>query len=489
MRSSRRVVTGLVYILILTFAWSGYQPHTSYISAGFTSDTAIPVLMSNYPSENLLFDMYYWRQDRFGAWPFLIIRNVTQPVEDSHLFLFMFILLHTSVLFLSLQLSRNAVQTVTYITAFSLPLHCLQSIGGLIFDTAQPYGWQLSTLFFAAGFFVKERHLLHESAGAFFAFLSVWMNPVSVIILAGLRGVQWYTGKRRLLRLIALQIPVALSFLAHSSLQQLYQGSFDSVRTPTGLLLNLWPEMIIKVLKMHTGFFEWLFWIPPLLLILAVLFRRRLFTRNFARNSVPVLAGFASAGFLLFAVTPAIEWVIMNEAGARYFVIPRYLILTTSLFIVMRTVCSLVSESMQQVVVLITAIPLVLIAYSHNSEPVQSYADRKQTARALQSEYPGLPIIGEYWNTYVYTALQDHTKPVNISVPGRGSYNRNPFWNVQEAGKILVHPVNIDPVYDRAGRMFINGSFFIKINDIKNDKMPGAPWELWNRAVTDDQFE
>jgi hypothetical protein len=40
-------------------------------SGGFNSDTAIPLLMAQH-RDHTAFSLYYWGQDRFGAWPFLL---------------------------------------------------------------------------------------------------------------------------------------------------------------------------------------------------------------------------------------------------------------------------------------------------------------------------------------------------------------------------------------------------------------------------------
>ena len=137
---------GWLALLVLLWWRSAFLfgPASSYVTA-FNSDSAIPVLMARGPLHGL-FSAYYWGQDRFGAWPYLLASGwsaltgwVWSPERLA--------VVQTGWLFLG-ALALSSMKPVGWIAASifvsALVLH--PAIRRSVLSTSQPYAWQLTAL-------------------------------------------------------------------------------------------------------------------------------------------------------------------------------------------------------------------------------------------------------------------------------------------------------------------------------------------------------
>jgi len=165
--------------------------------ARFNSDSAIPVLMANDRHWDL-FQCFYYGQDRYGAWPFLLIRiawsagGAVVRWEHLQLALVAWVLLG-SVPFARLFPAGGALAAFFY-----LLLAAMTPELRILFDL-QPYGWQLTTLVLAwwllrvaleaesmaLGMSVPLRAFRWLAAFLFSA-LATWISPLSGPMLLGL---------------------------------------------------------------------------------------------------------------------------------------------------------------------------------------------------------------------------------------------------------------------------------------------------------------
>lgn len=140
----------IVWSLVLWRALIVLGPDSNYVSS-LNSDTGIILMMANERRPVTAFSLYYYGQDRFGAWPFLIEnfagRTFNYYWTERGLYFVQTIWLFLGALMLA-KLSRRR-DALAVGLAFLIAL-CLHPIGArFIFDINQPYAWQLTALFAA----------------------------------------------------------------------------------------------------------------------------------------------------------------------------------------------------------------------------------------------------------------------------------------------------------------------------------------------------
>ncbi|MCS7002695.1 MAG: hypothetical protein NZ518_07600, partial [Dehalococcoidia bacterium] len=162
----------------------------------FAADNAIVVLMANDPTIDL-FHLYYFGQDRFGAWPFLLMQfaaiglGVGWTVDA--IYLVQTLWLCAGALALGAVAKRFALYlAVAYLCAVALNV----AVAPYIFQIGQPYAWQIPALLFSwwslralgdATVFpdaqgVGRRWAL-TTATAGIAFLAIWSSAMSAPLL------------------------------------------------------------------------------------------------------------------------------------------------------------------------------------------------------------------------------------------------------------------------------------------------------------------
>lgn len=427
-----------------------YAPDTEFIIGGFSSDTAIPILMANsdYFSP---FSLYYWGQDRFGSWPFLAFRALGNNWDYYSIYLGMYIYLHLG--FMYFFRNRNPL----LLTLVLLLLHFWRPVSGFIFDIAQPYGWQLGTILFALGLTESRSRKWHPWLYFLLSFLGIWLSPSSALYLLGYPFLKGIAREGPLLRRamdgLRKCLPVFLAYWGHGLLRRyvvqfngnaFYQEYETPLRWKLEYIGTAWKAVLNDVLEN----WELAIWIVSLGFLLSVLsvfsLRNRSFSLRRQTMSVALLA--ASALFLL-SILP-LNWFTLNQFGARYLALPRFLIPVGLILFLWNFLKARVpalpwstgprpgpnlSGFVASLILLIVLLPCM--PERKLSEPFEY---RQSIAADLESKYPGLPLIGNYWETYVYAALQ---RTANIPQPGHGQYQRTPFLlpDVLAGQQILVN--------------------------------------------------
>ncbi|HBS07039.1 MAG TPA: hypothetical protein DEA96_18855 [Leptospiraceae bacterium] len=424
------LITGL-----FLFRAPSYAPDTEFIIGGFSSDTGIPVLMSNsdYFSP---FSLYYWGQDRFGSWPFLLFSMVGSPWSPLAIFLGMYIYLHLSLLVML----RNR-SPLLLLAALTL-LHSWRPLGGFLFDIAQPYGWQLGSIFLGISLAEGKSKSWKKRVTLFIiSFLAIWLSPSSVLYLIAIPLIRIAILNRswiyRALQGLKDSSPVILAYAAHSMMRRFVVNSnaasfYEEYETPlkwkAELVAPAWNAVKSNIFQN----WEILLWVAGMIILMGALYS--LLTgrgRRHVRMSIPALALIAGSILFLVSILP-LNWFTLNQYGARYLALPRFLMLLGLLLFTGRWIINMSSTIVSIEPALRTigsgslSILILFAFWSNLPERKESahYRDRLMIARSLEQKYPGIPLLGNYWETYVYSALQTHR---NLPQPGPGQYQRTPF--------------------------------------------------------------
>ncbi|MCB1137731.1 MAG: hypothetical protein KDK23_03205 [Leptospiraceae bacterium] len=447
-----------------------YAPDTTFIAGGYSSDTAIPVLMAN-SDHTSLFSLYYWGQDRFGSWPFLVYQFAADAFafhwEAIHIFLGMYLFLHLSILVFCWR--RGFIPLLVLLG----PLHFWPQVSNYLFDIAQPYGWQLASILLALT--AAERSGRSRTAAFFFglcSFLAIWLSPSSVLYCLGMpflmmseRGLSSPTRWKQLGR---LSLPPLLGYLFHSLLRRMVvehnnDAYYHGYETPLKWE-SRWIDPAFRAVIQHLdGTTEILIWlVAGALLLLAALDILRRSLRQDGSGLLPqlssrVLRNPASltllSGSILFVIALLpLNWFAANLYGARYIALPRYLMATGFLLLMHKLLLHYLPFTlrpisnfgpMRNLLSLLLTVAL-LIGFNvfgqmlfQKREVSDAFLFRRSVARALEEMYPGVPLLGNYWETYVYASLQRHG---SLPQPGTGQYQRTPFLlpDFLQSDRILV---------------------------------------------------
>src|SRR5207248_2533345 len=110
------------------------------------SDCAVPLLMARHPQPGL-FGLYYWGQDRFGAWPFTLAHGLsgllrrTPSLEGLYLLMEVLLALAIAAFVLAQPRARGFIAS-----ALVLALVLSPRLRGGLFNSSQPYAWQWAAL-------------------------------------------------------------------------------------------------------------------------------------------------------------------------------------------------------------------------------------------------------------------------------------------------------------------------------------------------------
>lgn len=190
LRRSQFALPALVAVTLLAVA-RAFAPGMQAVGP-FDSDQAIPVLMANTPRLTG-YELFYWGQDRLGAWPFLVVSLVSRAggvVTAGKMFAANVVALAVLVL----AFSRLAGKAAPLMAAALLALAILDVRAmHMLWSAAQPYAWQLAALggaWLAARRVLRAASLWNLLAFGLLAWLGIWMSPLTLGLLAIAAGVE-----------------------------------------------------------------------------------------------------------------------------------------------------------------------------------------------------------------------------------------------------------------------------------------------------------
>lgn len=421
----------------------------------FNSDLAIPVLMIR-AREWSLFDVYYWGQDRLGAWHLLLMRAASQL--SGHTFDYAALHLVGTAWALMAAVVMARLAGVWGWAAAGLMAAVLVGNSDSrfpLFDAAHPYAWQITGLMLAwwglrrlgdrPGSAGRGRWLLRAATG-FATFLAQWTSPLSaplLLLVAGVEAVRAHAlnaepGRFVLRRWVEGGLVVGAGMIAERVLRaafDVYSHARFGQYFHTGLVLDRGhladnAGRVAKRLVTADSL--------PLLVVatagacaaLVVLWRARGGREPGWRveGAALVLACWVIAAAQL-PVFVLVRHVRMNQFSVRYFSLLFVFGTLAGLLTLVCAAASLPPLSRQWRGVLAMA-GAAGLAWGVLRVPPPSAARPDALVRVaarLEARAPGVPLLGGYWSTYVFAGFQ---KPETMlaPVPCEGRMVRTPWW-------------------------------------------------------------
>jgi hypothetical protein len=422
----------------LVFALFALSPERDIVMP-FNSDQAISVIMAN---ERRLtpFHLFYFGQDRFGAWPHLALgaaSRLSGPVTPAAFS-------HAQVIWAwlgAIPLWRLAgVYAPGVLWGYLFALAVDRSLAATLFSF-QPYTWQLAALLWAwwglRELASRGRSRAAPVALAFVAsLLAVWMSRASVPTLLGIAAIEtWWVPRARRRFGAADVLPLAIAAFAtigESAIRAIHdryaRAHFGAdFRTPmyidSGHLLDNLVSALRTLARMPpAGLTAGLLAAGLAALVICAMRRVR---RHEAANweGAAILAATVSlVGASQIAIAVATPWVRMNRFDARYFAL-----CSVCAFLIAGTLVSAIcraATSNASLVVLAGGM-LAFFVMRPAVHPAPEFLSLRGAGLALGQAHPGALVMGDYWSTYALAgaAPEAGLRPV----PFEGEIDRMPW--------------------------------------------------------------
>lgn len=472
-RSRLKILPNVAFAaLSLLFLWRiavVLGPDSDYTL--FTSDSVFPILMSNQDRSITLFDYYSYNRDRWGSFPFLLARFVHQLTgyywspESMHLYRTIWLVAGLLVM-TSLATRARLLLLVSALIAI-----CLPSITRInMFDLSELYQWQIPGLFlswysirqlFAAKLENSTTSPTIEKRGLWcfvlfsVSFLTVWISVASgpllcfLLLLEGSWAVlkadrknnsTWRRG-RYLVPLLVLVIGIlsekVLRTYYHSYCLKHY-GSEN--RTPMAVDFGHLGQNLAAQVHVYSSFSR-----RPLIVLSSILlvvvavvlvyfcWRMRLATpREIVARSIDELwifvFGITGMGVINFVMAVSIEHVRLNFFANRYLTLTFVFVVISNLltlFLIFRRLFQRAHLDKYYASSFTLALALFLLVRFPTQSASRYYQIVNDTAVALAEKAPDAALMGRYWATYIFVALQG--PKAMLAVPEEGEDVRMPW--------------------------------------------------------------
>jgi hypothetical protein len=431
------LVGGALWLaLALLIRWHA-SPRLGHVGGG-NSDDAIPQLMANARAW-IPYDIYYWGQDRFGAWPFLLARGIGHLVghgwtpDRLHWLLGALILsavwplrklggrygnVLAAALLLALVFDRRGEPSSAPGAIVDLTPH---SWHPAVLHTAQPYGWMLAPLvwswwvmrvaFEARREGDRRSTLALFATGAVAALLAAWLTELSLLMLLVIGLVEVFsagplTSGALLRRGTFLFCTLLFALIGEAALHAWYVGwsgehglwfqPFAGARLDTGYV----AEDIAHAWTTFRGYSDW--WALPLaLLVTLVLIGRSLRTRS-ASPIDRVVIGLTLVALANAVVVGVVMWPRLNHYAPRYFALTDLFAVTAAGAGVFALLPIKLRDQRWTPAVACAVIGLAAFV----ELPANAVSSRAPALRQICAELakraPGAALLGSYWGTYPF---------------------------------------------------------------------------------------
>jgi hypothetical protein len=484
------LMTLAVWCFFLWRAINAFGPTSGNDPVTFNSDAAIPVLMSNDERPITIFNLYYYGTDRWGAWPFLVtqvIRRTTGYWWSAHsIFVWQTLWLFVGALVIAC-LSRRDRLLAALVYLITLCLH--GETRYLIFELSQLYAWQTTALLlswyslrrlFEGNLEPTEKHpVLKRRAWFFLAFLfsylAIWSSNTSILFLFFLLNLEalraWLkTGGARINRrflkpyvlgLISIAAAALLEFLQkwnyhRHGLKHYGQDFHTTFHLDTNYLAQNLGMQFHHLNKLSWWF---LYLIPTLVLValicsfLYAFFKKRdefleKLKTAFLDDTLILAIGAYAIAAINFTLVVLVDHVRLNLYDDRYLTLTNVFgpisgMLTIFLLFKLAARSSGLSSYVQPAFILIIVLLLTIEFPARNDSP--QYKLLEETARTLSQKAPRAILMGGYWDTYVFTALQPEN--AMTALPLEGHELRMPWTRemVRQADRVIVAYSRTEP--------------------------------------------
>jgi len=448
----------IAWLLFLTLAIRVFGPDSEYVI--FDSDGAIPVLMANEDRPITLFDTYYWGVDRWGAWPLAIARKFHQATgfqwTDQRLHVVRATWLFCGLLVLVFLNSRAAL---TVLVSSLIPLCLEPTLRWQLFNLSQVYAWQLTALLLA--WFSLRRLLAAEFVSAlakqvlvrrtlwclcfyFSAFFAIWSSEASapllgfLLLLEALRSYllpvndlpnkwKWTRYVIPLLLLAAASLSALLLKINYHRHGRKHWGGdykaptwFDTGYLSQNVLAN-WRNLaefdFVPLLIISGAFLLGI----TLILVYARLRGKRLFRERLlhlaADDTVTMITALSGMALINLVMMICLSHVRLSSYNDRY-LDPTFFFGSIAglmtVYLVLRLAAGRIGVTKYAMPVAILSAFIFLIAEFPPRKISERYKLDKDTALVLAQKAPKGFVMGGYWETYIFSALQP---PANRMTP------------------------------------------------------------------------
>lgn len=456
-RFSRRRVEVLIllaaWLVFLILALRTFGPDSVYHY--FQSDGAIPILMANDDHPINIFDTYYYAADRWGGWPLLIAKavhlnfGVTWTGKSLYH-------VRTIWMFLGLLvLAALNVRAAPVVLVSALIVLCLEPTSRrIMFDLSQLYGWQLTALFLAwfclrRLLSVRRHEIFWRVAFYFSALFAIWSSIMSVpffavlVVLEALHFQKTITKRRIGLAVVLLFAATASEFLLKKNYHRHSLKHFgNEFKTGFALDFGYFSENLLINWHniVHYTFFPLIVvalcfvvgiagWIVYALVAGKEPLKNRVVSL-LEDETVAMIIALTVMATVNFAIICSINHVRTSDYDVRFHALT-YLFSAVSgllaIYFVMRILANRIAAT-RYVTPLVVAGAFIYLGVNFPPRaPSGLYKELSETALALSQRAPGSVLMGGYWETYVFVALQptDTMTPV----PFEGVLNRIP-WTI-----------------------------------------------------------
>ena len=454
----------VVWLVFLTCALRVLGPDSAHTT--FNSDSAIPILMANDDRPVTVFDTYYYAADRWGGWPLLLAKVVHRDTglhwTDQRLHYVRATWLFIGLLVLA-ALNARAAPAVVVSGLIAL---CLEpALRRRLFDLSQLYAWQLTALFLAwfclrrlftqlprsdKATSARVNGIFWSSAFYFSAFFAIWSSVASapflfvLLILEALRSrfsFQNPINKRRIGVAVVLLVAATASELLMKINYHRYSFkhfgydfktpmAFDRGHLFENLLRN-WDNLLkFSFFPLIAVALCFVAGIVVFILYAVITDKRRLlsFLKDETTTMVVALTAMAATNFLIMVSVNHVRLSLNDDR----FQTPAYVFGSIggllTIYLAIRAVANRLALT-RSVLPLALAGAFVFLGVEFPRRQLsENYERARETALALSQKAPGSMLMGRYWETYIYAALQ----PTNTMtpLPLEGLQNRIP-WTVE----------------------------------------------------------
>ena len=457
MRRVEVVFTLLVWLLFLILSLRVFGPDSAHTE--FTSDTAIPILMSNNDRPITVFDTYYYAADRWGGWPMLIAKELhlktgihwtdqkLQVVRTTWVFVGLLVLIY---------LNTRAAPAVIISALIAISLD--QFLRKSFFDLSQLYAWQLTALFFA---WLCLRHLFAQRARSdearltnatfwgvafyFCSFFAIWSSVASapliavLVIIEAIRAhasFQPAITKRR----IGLAIVLVLAASASELLMKLNYHRYclkhfgNDFKTPMYLdreylyqnLLKNWQNIIEFSLFPFIAVALCFVIAIAVLILYARVFRKPAILSRvmslFKDDTATMIVAMTVMGVVNFVIMVCVIHVRWSLYENR-FLIPTFVFGVISGFLTIYIAIRAAADripAMRYVLALLLVGAFVWLCVGFPArQKSERYERDQETALTLSSKAPRAILMGGYWETYIFAGLQPTNTMTPLPLEGR----------------------------------------------------------------------
>ena len=449
----------------------------------FSSDSAIPVLMSNDGRPVTIFNLYYYGAGRWGGWPFLFAQLVRRTTgyhwTDHSLFFVQAVWVFLGVILIG-RLSREDRFPVALIYLLTI---CLDgAVSHRVYDISQVYAWQITSLLLA--WYCLRRFLTNLRGSAnrvslyqhaawgflslWFSFLSIWSSFASTPIVFFLLGVEIVRAHLKTKagsangapRQYAWGFALVLAATCAEFVMRINYHRFNlkhygvDYRTQVSLDFGHLTENFVVQVHNLFKYPWWPYYLLAPLTLLAIAFglpylaaekKSGLLARlreMFVDDILVLIIGSLGIAIINFGLVTVADHVRLNLYDDRFLTLSYLFGSIAGLLSVFWTLRLISNRSaLPRQAARATFIVIGLILLTIDFPPVTHnpyYQTDQETAAALAQKAPGAVLMGGYWEAYVLVALQsDHAM---TPVPLEGRHLRTPWTPeaIQHTTQIVI---------------------------------------------------